>query len=64
MNGTRNLFDRFSTFAHRLAEAIEYDPVVELHQRVRKLEAQAQEEPVIAAANTTPTSEVRSVSAH
>ncbi len=41
-NEQKSFFARLGHFLRRWAEAIDYDPVVELHQRVRRLEARAQ----------------------
>ena len=41
-NQKKRFFARLGHFLRLWAEAIDYDPVVELHQRVRRLEARAQ----------------------
>ncbi len=40
-NQQKSFFARLGHFLRLWAEAIDYDPVVELHQRVRQLEARA-----------------------
>ncbi len=41
-NQEKSFFARLGQFLRLWAEAIDYDPVVELQQRVRRLEARAQ----------------------
>ena len=41
-NQQKSFFARLGHFVRFWAEAMDYDPVVELHQRVRRLEARDQ----------------------